>query len=139
MMMEMQHDKFHGYRLSNGECFVSLISTYIRKTQYELPLRLDLRNHSPTGFEWGYGGSGPSQLALAMLAYATDDHTALDLYQMFKQACVGRLPASRWKVRIDDVRNWAKDPSPRGWRSYPRSREKGYFAVIPPSNSSQKG
>jgi Family of unknown function (DUF6166) len=27
--------------------------------------RLDLWNHSPTGFEWGYGGSGPAQLALA--------------------------------------------------------------------------
>ena len=23
-----------------------------------LPLRLDLFNHSPTGFSWGYGGSG---------------------------------------------------------------------------------
>jgi hypothetical protein len=33
-----------------------------------LELRLDLFNHSPTGFEWGYGGSGPAQLALAILA-----------------------------------------------------------------------
>ena len=24
--------------------------------------RQELRNHSPTGFEWGYGGSGPAQL-----------------------------------------------------------------------------
>src|SRR2546426_5830744 len=30
--------------------------------------RLDLWNHSPTGFECGYGGSGPAQLALALLA-----------------------------------------------------------------------
>jgi hypothetical protein len=29
--------------------------------------RCDLRNHSPTGFAWGYNGSGPSQLALALL------------------------------------------------------------------------
>lgn len=35
---------------------------------YPLPLRLDLFNHSPDGFEWGYGGSGPAQLALAILA-----------------------------------------------------------------------
>lgn len=34
----------------------------------ELPLRLDLANHSPCGFEWGYSGSGPAQLALAILA-----------------------------------------------------------------------
>ena len=32
-----------------------------------LRLRLDLFNHSPTGFEWGYAGSGPVQLALAIL------------------------------------------------------------------------
>lgn len=30
-----------------------------------LPLRTDLCNHSPTGFCWGYHGSGPAQLALA--------------------------------------------------------------------------
>ena len=30
--------------------------------------RLDLWNHSPTGFECGYSGSGPAQLALALLA-----------------------------------------------------------------------
>lgn len=24
-------------------------------------------NHSPDGFNWGYGGSGPAQLALAVL------------------------------------------------------------------------
>jgi hypothetical protein len=30
--------------------------------------RNDLCNHSPNGFEWGYEGSGPAQLALAILA-----------------------------------------------------------------------
>ena len=34
----------------------------------ELPLRLDLGRHSPSGPEWGYRGSGPGQLALAMAA-----------------------------------------------------------------------
>lgn len=32
-----------------------------------LPLYLDEVNHSPTGFEWGYRGSGPAQLAYAIL------------------------------------------------------------------------
>ena|SRR3990167_5543552 len=31
--------------------------------------RNDVRNHSPDGFTWGYGGSGPAQLALAMLLH----------------------------------------------------------------------
>ena len=33
-----------------------------------LELRLDPFNHSSTGLEWGYGGSGPAHLALAILA-----------------------------------------------------------------------
>ena len=28
--------------------------------------RRDLWNHSPSGFEWGYAGSGPAQLALGV-------------------------------------------------------------------------
>ena len=31
------------------------------------------RIHSPDGFAWGYGGSGPSQLALAILDSMTGD------------------------------------------------------------------
>lgn len=32
-----------------------------------LPMCLDIRSHSPDGFCWGYGGSGPAQLALAVM------------------------------------------------------------------------
>ena len=30
--------------------------------------RLDWQNHSPAGFEWGDGGTGSAQLALAIMA-----------------------------------------------------------------------
>ena len=66
-----------------------------------LPLnpRLDLRNHSPTGLEWGYGGSGPAQLALAMLAdHLADDAEALNLYQRFKWRVIAELPPKRWSL-----------------------------------------
>jgi hypothetical protein len=50
-----------------------------------LPSHIELRNHSPTGFNWGYGGSGPAQLALALLMDATGDpELALRHYQDFK-------------------------------------------------------
>ena len=69
--------------------------------------RFDLWNHSPTGFEWGYGGSGPAQLALALLAdYLADDHEALEFYQRFKFAVVAGLPRSRWELtghQIDEA------------------------------------
>lgn len=63
---------------------------------YPLPLRLDLRNHSPTGFSWGYNGSGPAQLALALLTHATGDpNTALEYYQQFKDRVIARLPQNK--------------------------------------------
>ena len=59
--------------------------------------RLDLRNHSPVGFEWGYGGSGPAQLALAILAdHLGDDLQALNLYQHFKWTVIAGLPKHHW-------------------------------------------
>jgi len=51
--------------------------------------RLDLWSHSPSGFNWGYAGSGPAQTALALLADATgDDSLAVRLHQDFKHEVV---------------------------------------------------
>lgn len=52
----------------------------------DLDPRLDVRNHSPTGFEWGYAGSGPAQLALALLTDALgDEERAKSLYQRARE------------------------------------------------------
>ena len=66
--------------------------------------RLDLYNHSPTGFEWGYCGSGPAQLALAILAdHLVDDQQALNVYQRFKWAVITELPKKRWTLNNRDI------------------------------------
>ena len=66
--------------------------------------RLDLRRHSPTGFEWGYGGSGPAQLALAILAtWSHNDGFALKHYQDFKFRVIGRLPQEAWELTGEDI------------------------------------
>lgn len=71
-----------------------------------LAARLDLRNHSPTGFEWGYGGSGPAQLALAILADALgDDELAEEIYQTFKSRVVAELPAEGWRLTLEQVQS----------------------------------
>lgn len=63
---------------------------------YRLDPRHGLRNHSPDGFRWGYGGSGPAQLALAILADATgDDSIACAVYQDFKFAVIAKLDGDR--------------------------------------------
>jgi hypothetical protein len=52
-----------------------------------LHLRHDLRRHSAE-FNWGYPGSGPAQLALALAADVLgDDEQAQDVYQRLKFLC----------------------------------------------------
>ena len=70
-----------------------------------LPLRLDLFNHSPTGFSWGYGGSGPAQLALALLADALDDDDrAIRLHHAFKFKVVAAWPeGERWWITAAQI------------------------------------
>jgi hypothetical protein len=70
-----------------------------------LPLRLDLFNHSPAGFSWGYGGSGPAQLALALLADALgDDDLAVRLHQAFKFRVVACWPeGERWWITTEQI------------------------------------
>ena len=67
--------------------------------------RLDLRRHSPIGFEWGYGGSGPAQLALAILAtWSCNDRFALKHYQDFKFRVIGRLCHDAWELSGEDIK-----------------------------------
>ena len=69
-----------------------------------LRARLDLRSHSPAEFEWGYGGSGPAQLALAILAdHLGNDEEALNLYQRFKWAVVAEFPHRSWTLTSDEI------------------------------------
>jgi hypothetical protein len=74
--------------------------------------RNDLMNHSPLGFQWGYGGSGPAQLALAILAHhfrqkgmrpRLADDRAVQLHQAFKFAVIGRIQMDRWNLTTFQV------------------------------------
>ena len=62
--------------------------------------------HSPTGIEWGYLGSGPSDLALSVLTALADGRAALALYQRFKQEVVARVPEEGGVLRAAEVRAW---------------------------------
>ena len=67
--------------------------------------RLDLCPHSPNGFDWGYRGSGPEQLALAILAdhLPSDENRALAHYERFKERVVARLVSDRWTLTDREV------------------------------------
>lgn len=85
-----------------------------------LPMGLRVFNHSPAGFEWGYGGSGPAQLALAIvldhLGYNSDDKTqkekraiaadAIAMHQSFKSAFVAGFPEEEWALDAETITAW---------------------------------
>ncbi|MHB8524355.1 MAG: DUF6166 domain-containing protein [Limisphaerales bacterium] len=95
---------YHGSRTADGTSEV-WVSDGAKK--YPLPLRLDLRNHSPTGFAWGYGGAGPVQLALALMADACGDEAAQGNYQDYKWAIIAGLPAS-WTLTEAAIRRFVE-------------------------------
>lgn len=67
-----------------------------------------LYNHSPDGFNWGYYGSGPAQLALALLYDVTGDkELSLRLHQKFKYDHVGNWKVE-WAIDSDKIREWIK-------------------------------
>ena len=79
-----------------GNCIVTTVTGHGTDA---LPLRLDVARHSPTGFAWGYNGSGPAQLALALLCEVTTPEIALQHYQEFKRLFIARLPANgQWSL-----------------------------------------
>jgi len=66
---------------------------------------LKIRNHSPDGFAWGYMGSGPSQLALAILLdYYGDAEKAERLYMRFKEKIIAQYPQdANWTLTGDAI------------------------------------
>ena len=68
-----------------------------------------LKNHSPDGFEYGYTGSGPSQLALALLADCCGDQTALKYYQTFKTDFVTGASGDKFDIFEKEIKEWVED------------------------------
>lgn len=67
----------------------------------------ELRNHSPD-FQWGYGGSSPAQLALALLLDATDNPgLAVKTHQNFKSTFVAGWD-EKWEITTEEILAWLK-------------------------------
>jgi hypothetical protein len=69
---------------------------------------LKVINHSPDGFNWGYEGSGPAQLALALLLLRTDESEAVRLHQSFKTEHVTKFRKDKNFTYIYSVEKWLK-------------------------------
>ena len=79
-----------------------------------LPRCLNVARYSPDGFEWGYNGSGPAQLAVALLCDhfgngKTAQERALRLHQLFKDKCIVNLPHDGWVLDGATLENIVRD------------------------------
>ena len=84
------------------------------------PLRPDEARHSPTGFNWGYHGSGPAELARAILVAVLPDEPAArhpGCYQRFKAEIVGEM-SREWLMSDGAVLAWFGQ-----WRTTRAGRE----------------
>ena len=100
---------YHGCRQQDGSCEVWVEESAVTGSGFArraLPLCLDIREHSPTGFQWGYSGSGPAQLALALLFDVIGDREIAErYYQSFKREFVVGFPAS-WSITGTQIREF---------------------------------
>lgn len=67
-----------------------------------------LYNHSPDGFNWGYAGSGPAQLALAIMLHYLPSDEALQLYQRFKVDVIAAIPMGDFAMPEAQVQQWIR-------------------------------
>lgn len=70
------------------------------------PLAQEFVLHSPTGLEFGYGGSGPADCALNVLSLVVSPREAWRLHQDFKGEVIAKIPRIGGTVALADVRAW---------------------------------
>lgn len=69
--------------------------------------RLDISENSPTGLEWGYNGSGPTQCALAILSDCLDDWELADNFKgAFRENFVSKWPHTGFEITESEIKKW---------------------------------
>lgn len=63
--------------------------------------------HSPTGFNFGYGGSGPADLARSILWDYLGKEPPSVLYQNFKDTFVAAW-GDIWQITSREIQKWIK-------------------------------
>lgn len=87
-----------------GRCCLALSATgeiWVDGRKLSPERSQEVVNHSPTGFSWGYGGSGPSQLALTLMLEFFPKGKALQIHQDFKRKFIAALPQEDFETTID--------------------------------------
>jgi len=65
--------------------------------------------HSPTGYEWGYGGSGPADLALNILADVAGEEVARKHHRRFHLEVVAKWERAAFSITEANVQKWLSE------------------------------
>jgi hypothetical protein len=104
---------YRGSRDANNETHVTINGKPLRHVNY----------HSLDGFEWGYGGSGPADLALSILAHyfgekhvngsylmrlkvTQDAPKCYQYHQDFKRDFIATWKQSNWQLTSEEIYAW---------------------------------
>ncbi len=117
---------YSGTRRLDGEAFVVVRTVAADGRSHSHPLT-HISYHSPSGLNWGYAGSGPADLALAILADYFQEQPELvlaalrsmwaprskaaALHQAFKEQFVAREQGDQWQLGGDAIDAWLQAPS----------------------------
>jgi len=72
----------------------------------ETNVRQQRAMHSPTGYGWGYAGSGPADLAYNILLRFVGPDDAIKMHQEFKNAFIANAPDQGARVKACVIRRW---------------------------------
>ena len=74
----------------------------------EVSIPQKIKYHS-LDFEFGYGGSGPADLALNILYCFLDFNRAWQLHQNFKWEFISSMPREGGTIKNESIKAWIKE------------------------------
>lgn len=100
---------YKGVRRSGGSVEVFVIEHIPGGDGLQRQGRLEHRlRHSPDGFEWGYHGSGPADLAFSILWDCLDQELADLWYMDFKWDVVSKFDQAEWSITSQQIEEWLR-------------------------------
>lgn len=99
-----KHKLYRGRRSPNP-----LVIVCYEDITHEMFTLKHIERHSPDGFEWGYNGSGPADLALSILNDAVGKEVADQYYMEFKAEVIAHLPIFKFDFTESFVVDWVKE------------------------------
>ena len=86
--------------------------------------------HSPDGFEWGYAGSGPADLARSLLWDVTGHEPEPVQYQTFKENVVAGWKTNNWSINDASIMAWLNKFDVRSEGHRLQDERRGFGGVV---------